>query len=534
MAVPASTIFDFLEQQPSLTIERYEITLLSFSTLRHSLRRIVLELIDSSNDEAIEISGRLRVLISEWLTVPVPFNHSMKNALTVLFGEVGQLQARWGMDMGEWYKEALDASEQIASAVNPIRTKVAEVIRELQSQRTTFRIYCHKRARQHFESLLQNPSNLRLEGNTFLHSVRDYREAEPFNTLIKVGPLRSRGWGSAPDALLTAPRYANLVQLVWSGCNDEADFGYDPVSPQREPRAQVGGLTCYGSTNWTRKIIRSVDPDALLDDYVVDVDELSLFREIDRQREWRKAVLLQIDGVHGILYPPHSRILSFDPDEAAQEPLDYRIPGDTLIEGMFYIMTHLDDIDLLGMQAVHGYYSRIWKEKLQRVMESDHTRLIRRLHNTGLHLEYLDVAVRHWCKPPSTVIHAPQKVQHFEILLRVLDYMTDDPSPQQGPVPFWKLAWNEVRRSRGEAISAGFMEQELVEEKLVGILKNIAPQIRRKALESTGFTIPIPDGAELQGAVIFFKIYIIEEGFRVPETELKVIRELELVDQWRE
>jgi len=55
-----------------------------------------------------------------------------------------------------------------------------------------------------------------------------------------VGPLRSKGWGSAPDAILSAPRFARLIQIVWSGCGDEEDFGYDPVAVQGSTARRAG------------------------------------------------------------------------------------------------------------------------------------------------------------------------------------------------------------------------------------------------------------------------------------------------------
>ena len=36
----------------------------------------------------------------------------------------------------------------------------------------------------------------------FLHSVRDYNNTPPFGALLKVGPLRSAGWGAVPDAVI--------------------------------------------------------------------------------------------------------------------------------------------------------------------------------------------------------------------------------------------------------------------------------------------------------------------------------------------
>ena len=211
MPVTASQVFEFLERQEACTVERHEFALAAFGTLRRSLRHIVLKLRESDAPEALEVSDHLRGVLSEWLTVPVPFDRSMLDAVVCQLGGAEAVQARWGSDIRTLYDTAVYAAEDLTSLENPIREELRAVIRDLLSQGRTFRIYCHRRARSHFESLLVLSGELPIPENAFLHSVREYRETKPFDVLIKVGPLRTRGWGSAPDALLTAPRFGTLV-----------------------------------------------------------------------------------------------------------------------------------------------------------------------------------------------------------------------------------------------------------------------------------------------------------------------------------
>ena len=541
MLVSASRVFDFLNENVEVTIVRHEIALPAFSILRRSLRQIVLRLHDSYDPDAIEVSRRLRVSLSEWLTAPVPFDDWMQETVTGLFGRAESVETRWGADIQTLYNEALHAMEHLIGSENPIRDELRTEIRGLRSQGQTLKVYCHRRARQYFQSLFEAHRDLPLEEEAFLHSVRDYRETNTFGTLLKVGPLRSRGWGSAPDALITAPRFSNLVQIVWSGSNDEEDFGYDPVSALPDSASGNGtssvsvSPTGYCPVKWRRQVIRTGEDATFSSGDTDDVDELHLFREIQSQGDKRPAIHLQIDDTHGVLYPPFSKVLSFDPDRAARNQIDHRVPGESLVEGMFLILPLVDDVDFDGVRAEHGHYSRIWKLKLEQEFQANANGLIGRLREAGLNLVHLGTAIKHWCRSPTTVIPAPQQMRHFKILLEVMGLSdTIGNELHRQSTPLWQAAWTEVRRSRGEAIQAGVQAHEIVEEELLETLRRFASEIQYKASHETGFNIVIPAEDELQGLFFFFKIVTIERGFRVPEIELRTIRELNEIDQWRE
>ncbi|WP_155321392.1 hypothetical protein [Desulfosarcina ovata] len=541
MPVSASKVFDFLAQNAEINIVRHEITSTSFSMLRYSLRQIALKLHESDDHEPHEISRQLRVLLSKWLTVPVPFDRLIRETVTDLFGEVEAVQKRWGSDIRELYETALQAADDLTVKENPIRIKLREIIRELRSKGQKFRIYCHRMAQPHFHSLLLPPDDLPIENDVYLHTLRDYRETEPFDIMVKVGSLRSRGWGSAPDAILSAPRFSTFAQVVWSGCNDEADFGYDPVFSHINSSTGNGDLTSKGTQSGCCPVRRNIQiirsgMDASTEAKLpADMDELHLFRELRQYRDKRPAILLQLSEEHGIFYPPYSRVLSYDPDERTHEPIAERIPGESLYEGMFIVMPLVDEIDFDGVKADHGHYSRAWKTKLKQEFQNDANGLIQKLRAEGLNLIHLRTALHHWCQPPSTVIHAPQHEKHFKILLKTIDFRGQDSICKQTQLErLWQAAWKEIRRSRGEAIQAGVQAQEIIAEELLETLIKFIPIIREKSSTDKSFILTIPDRYELHGTVMFFKVVSIEAGFRIPETDLKMIRELDEIDQWRD
>jgi hypothetical protein len=143
--------------------------------------------------------------------------------------------------------------------------------------------------------------------------------------------------------------------------------------------------------------------------------------------------------------------------------------------------------------------------------------------------------VKHWSKPASTVIHAPQQRRHFEILIKVLGISHDVTSRSSRALsrPWWEYAWSEIGRARGEAIQTGMQEHEIIDEQLFLVLQELLPEIKRQAQAQDEFRIAIPDDRPLEGIVTFYKVRSVEEGFLVPETILKTICDLDRIEQWR-
>jgi hypothetical protein len=533
LAVTTTQVFDWLDRHGTCSLEKYEISSTDFGALRRSLRSIVLSLREGDEVEMHEIVDRLRTLLSGWLTGPVPFDDTICDALATL-GDPDTVKGRWGTDIAASYNAALRAAKNLPQNLNPVRLKLLDIIRESRAQGRIFKIYCHRMAEPDFKSILEEAGETPLENATFLHSVKDYREAEPFDILIKVGPLRSRGWGAVPDAILTAPRFSTLIQIVWSGCGDESDFGYDPVVTPRQPATGTGVRSHATGISWTSRLTRSGHDTNGDPEYVLNEDEFEIFRTLNDSRDKRPATLIQIDEDHGIFYPPHSQVLSFDPAPDAQEPLTRRLPGETLVDGMFIVQHIMWDVQHGALQAEHGHYSQIWKACLVAELRRDAQGLLTRLRQVGLDLVHLRAALVNWSKPPTTVIHAPQQWKHFEILVRVLGVHFDGSHVSgQQRAPGWQRAWNEIQRSRGDAIQAGVHEQEIIDEQMLAMLNRLLPDIRCKAEKSEGFPLSIPAGEEINGLVLFHRVCGIERGFLVPHTALKCVYELNTVEQWR-
>lgn len=539
--VTASRIFDGLSANGIVHAERHEVVCGWFGNLRSNLRRMARIYHEADDPEASEAIGHIQRMLSEWLTVPVTFDEALATRLTPL-GSPDLVERRWGEDLGSLCRAAHFAARQLSGRANPLAALVGERICYMQANNVDFRIFCHRAAVPDFNHLVVAAGGTAVSPNRFLHSWRDYRECALFDTLVKIGPLRANGWGSVPDGIVTAPRFQQLLQFVWSGCDDEPDFGYDPVISSAAVK-EISSQILAASSNfpiptlhWSTLVHGDLATDALTLGAPTDDDEFKIFREFreGNAQENREAVLIQIDDEHAILYPPLSRVLCFDADRADAHCLGYRIAGESLTESCFVIRPSMQFDEGDALQAQHGRFSQIWKSKLRKRLHESSEALICELDAAGLDLVWLGSALHHWVKPPTTVIHAPQQKRHFEILVRVLqaDFAPVAPAHFRSK-PLWQFAWQEVCNSRGDAIHAGVVSHALGEERLFEVLVSMIPEIRHKAAACTGFTLAVPDsGAE--GRIAFFdRVLAIEDGFRVRDQSMRVVYDLNQVEQWR-
>jgi hypothetical protein len=532
--VAASTIFAVLESQPQLTAETIEVKDPCFSAVRRGLREIMRLLNDADDAEARAVVLDARTILSECLTVPVPFDGAVLHAINELFpGLDGDAVARrWGGDVAYAFDATRSAATALVQHENLLRIALAESLDDLFANDVNLRIYCHRQAVEHFRSLpLAQPAAIR--HGVFLHSHAEYRDSPTFDVLLKCGPMRSKGWGAAPDGLVTAPRYRRLIKFVWEGCADEPGFGYEPTDT-------AGGNAIerrrgrYHEVSLVIQAERSADLGSGNGEVL---DDLEWMRQRSNDTESRAAVLINLDQGQAALYPTRALLLSFDPDPRSETPITKRLPLETLDAGMYLIVPAIDDVGLAEVHADSGAYSREWKRKLRESRESNLANLINRLRSEGLTLHDLEAAIERWCEPPSNVIHAPQQYRHFAALARALEMPKEasvDGRGRKRVAPWEKLAWDEIRRSRGEAIQAGVQERELVDEQLTVILATRLTELRMTSEAKKGFVIDLPDDADIRGRLAFHRIEGFETGFRAPETELRQSGERRYFDRWRD
>jgi len=123
VAVTASQVFSFLEQHQTCSIERREIHSDVFGALRRSIRSIVVRLSEDGDTDSQEAADRLRILLSEWLTVPVRFDGAMLESVAAL-GDPESIERRWGSEIRTAFDFASVAARAIRHVENPARAQV--------------------------------------------------------------------------------------------------------------------------------------------------------------------------------------------------------------------------------------------------------------------------------------------------------------------------------------------------------------------------------------------------------------------------
>jgi len=120
MPTTASCILTFLNRNQTCSVERHEISSTDFSALRRHLCSMVVQLRDCDEQDAQELSSQIRMFLSEWLTVPVPFDGGIHQAVETLGSPVA-VEARWGSAFRVSYESALEAAARLPKCENPLR-----------------------------------------------------------------------------------------------------------------------------------------------------------------------------------------------------------------------------------------------------------------------------------------------------------------------------------------------------------------------------------------------------------------------------
>lgn len=537
MSVSASSIYGFCERSRELELRRIDVASPVFAALRRSVRRLI-EIL-REDPASVNAADAIQYSLLQWLSVPMPFA-SFEMAHLLGLGTPGTVLLKWGDDARRLFVEASEAFSELREGENPLRVAVEEALLDAAASSDALRIYCHRTARQHFASLAAWRDIRELSDVEFLGSPRDYRAATPFDTLLKVGPLRSRGFSSLPGAVLNAPRFHSLVQVAWYGTPDEPRFGVDPVleswssDDNGDSTATASHLIAGQGTSLQRTsaVLGDTSVRSSADSQVED--DFSSGGRGSTSAGNRRAVLFHLADGLGCLQAPHADIICLGV-EGANFFVSRIEPSDIDIRYTHLADPVLDQVDFGTLRSSDGRYAPHWKARLREEYEQSPSALVRKLRVRGIDLETLPSRIAEWIEPSSNVIHAPQQRRHFEMLLDVLDIEADlFGYPHNRRLSWAAAAWAEVAHSRGEAIQHGTERQELISEELRTLLNNEWMTFREQVKPDSSFMWTIPPGRSLTGRVCLHAILEVEAGYRCPEQLLKTIEPVEKLLPWRE
>lgn len=516
----ATAIFEHCARVPTPTHEAFSFSHEPFRHLRACMRGVARALGDDM--ELDDLRYGLRSSVSAWLTTPVRFADLEDDSIRAL-GSPTEVRVRYGVEVERLCEDALDAVADVQRFDNPLRSSVGEWLGLHESTAGALVVFCHRKSREEFERVALEAGRA-LGPGQFVHSWSDYAALEPTNTLLKVGPLRSRGWGCAPHCIVSAPRYETLLQFVWEGCEDEPHFG------QRLDRS-VGRSA--------RKVTTFQSPDRLAPRTASTAerrgslgtphDDLAYNEETTAVL--RSAILLHLDGGLATLVARRSQLAVAYRDEETIH-VEQVVPAEGLPPGAVLVRPRVADMDLGGNLARDGHLAETWRLALQEQLRKDPRVFIQRLRLAGLRHKHLESAVRRWAEPASTVIHAPKRFGDFQTLLGELGLRSGS-APGNARL-FWpEAAWREVRHSRGEAVQAGIEEHSIVTDELLKLVGSLLAELDDASRWRESLSLTLPPTSSFSGEIILHPILGVEEGFRVPADMLGVILASDEVDEWR-
>jgi hypothetical protein len=504
--------------------------------LHACVRRMTGILGSLEDDQSAVLARRLGGGLMRIQLIPLPMNQTEIIDMLLEFDQPSHLENIWGREFRDVWEKAMNLIDimEKETAENPLRSKIRELLLDCCENKETFRILCSRHHQDDFIELLEDVCPKFETEDILFQRETQYREMSPFDRLIRVGPMKSRGLARVPDAIFNAPRFKVLEQVLWDVSRDENDLGMEPLGDwkfEREQNQSSRVLIPHG-IQWLEESIEVVveRPDLAPDSEEQTEEEqdieFNMFGNRD-QRNLQEAALFEVSG-HGFSFQrPRTQEWSLAVDESS--PFRQRRLKQVR-EGMYIALYRGNEAHrLLGRDMPLGKHAAEWKNRLRKRMEMDRDRVVQELRQSGISIENLEPALDRWRR--RGVVPAPQRRSDFKILLRTLGLGKDR--------RWLDIAWEEIRVVRGDRMQQGILAHELVDEALERVvgdneLDRQMVQYFEKHPEIPFFSISLPEDGELKGRIDLHRVHGVEQGFRIPANLFDRNLTPEDIEQWRE
>jgi len=528
MPVLTNQVMSLAASRPAYMFNKIGINFLPVAELRRCLREMAYNL-DRDDERQGALYRAMFSLISEIQVSPINFDEQFCIKVDGIFDGRDADEVTWGREIAERFTRAKSIAYDLVGELNPMVIELIKGMRASASSRRSFAISCASRDRDIIKHIMEEA---RVPEAPIVTSDADFSQLPVVDTMFRLGPLLSWGRGVAPTAILSAPRFSTLTQFFWAGTSDDSDFGDDPLNEFARGNDRLISQVVTWEMRHHEEFIAWEKPILQPSSIVVNAPERD-FEVFRRERgDLRAAVMIRIDDRLGVLWPPASTVISYDPSRAMDDqPVVMQAAGG-LRPGQY-----LAYVKEVGDEGVHSNQvteerSSLWKSALSDALHADSDALKRRLELAGVRISSLAQRARYWAEAPSTVIHAPQSEDHFRILCDVLG--VNSRSAGGGSRDFWRLAWDDIRLSRGEAISAGVDRNDAFDRHLSLVLDQWLRENPPIQIHGERIVLELPSIRE--GEVMKVELYqvqALEDGFRAPITALKSIREVDYFrTQW--
>lgn len=525
MPVSTTARLQFLNDNPPVQ-ELYIGESPLFSAIRQHMRALHSLLYRPDGDVyQNEPAMMVRFEMQKWLTSPLMPDIGLFQRCGL--ADDGRIRRQWGGQAAQTVELLKDLITRYAETGSVLNTEFVRLFVDLVGEyaEDRIRIWCHHRERDLYRDLLEGLAEL--DDGVFVSTLAEYRKSPPADALIRFGPLRTSGFGSVPEALVTSPSYRRLVRLVWAGLEDEDGFADDPVQPAHNYLATMSSVrnTITGNPGTVAAPLESKPAD----------DLVYLDQKMPVGKTLHRCALVEFPAEYGVLLRPGSSLLVFTPNCTGAEAVGYRHIGD--VEAGDYLLIHDADADLgdVSVDATKAPLAALWKKALADAWRRHPGVCAQKMQQAGIGLQDLSRAVQKWTAMNGTVIRAPLRKKHFEALLtKVLDPELIPSVVVNGrTVPGWRLAWREIESTRVSAIQHGAVENAIVNEQLVAELLKDLPAIRDLISLDDVHRHLLQPGSGLTGSVAFKPVISLSPDFAAPAELLGKPLKLPIAEQFR-
>lgn len=526
-----SDLMAFIDGRRSFTIHRTEIAFPPIIELRRSLRSIAVCLNKDEDEGQGRLFREMFGIISALQSSPVVFDEKFYETITRLFPQHVDVKNVWGPEVFDNLNRAKLLAYDLVGESNPLAHELLLKARDARRRGMRFKISAASRDRELILHMLLK-DGLILEESDIICTGSQYAKSGCFDQLLRYGPLLTWGRGGAPSAILSGPKFAHMEQVAWEGNTDDSDFGDDALvkfqktseileSPVASWRIQSRKINVV----WEKKLPVEVSTQNNVPD-----NDFEVFRREDGQM--RNSRLIRIDDSYGMIFPPSARVTVINPNSDRDERAFFATAASVSTGEFIAVVKAVNDASSHSTEI--GYArAQEWKSELRKNLALDSNAFNKKLEQAGVVLASLAQQVRHWALDPTTVIHAPQRQEHFQSLCSVLGLSGNVKSDKGDYREFWRLAWDDIRVSRGEAISAGFERTDLFYSHVLSGLRKSVDEICSE-LSSTSrhrFQLARSDGWP-DVTVDIYSVAGTEDGLMAPSKEFFKILEIDYIQQW--
>lgn len=493
----AGPVFQLWLTRKTFARTRTDVFCPAYARFRSAGRNLMRHLLAREEDAATILLDSVHNVLGEVATIPIELDAKLTARVSAIGGGIERMRALWGPDCARALREFIDSTAGLCSDQSALRDAVLQtLVDELDSD---LRFYSHRSAVEAYLSLGASEAQAIVTPDA-------YRKAGVFDALMKVGPIRSMGFGRMPESIIASPRFTTLRQIAWAEDADEPNFGeahMDPlgfsvVSHWELSNQPIRCRHARCANGWSK-----VEED---DD---DFDQLIRTRISRSRGSTLRGTILRLSGSRILTQRPGSEIATFVPMSGRVQLKE----AEDVCEGDIILRHAHISLDLGPVATTNDPIVREWREALRHKHAHNTLLFLGELKKQGIPHVHLGAAVNAWMTNQR-----PQQEAHFEIVSRVIGWEASK----------YRKVWRVFSDQHGAAVQHGLIGAQLATEALVKALNGEQTLLALQEYSAHATSEPLRLIVDLSGSsleVLGFPVDEIESCEQVFEKNLDEIIE---------